>query len=207
MWVLRLRAFSLQPTVWRRGKQLAATSSWLQRLLTLGAYARTVHVDGEARYVYLHARRFWLFVRSRVVPFTAIARVHYEFGALPTSGDRSGRAHDTIEAFRVTLVLHADEERVPLVTFYGSGAAGDLVTLAYGDSLVELEGTQEDDSRRFVTQLCELTGVSLSRPLPRVPDVQGRIWRCAQCARPVPPRPRCQYCGGQPAPEPDLARK
>ncbi|HEX6240745.1 MAG TPA: hypothetical protein VFZ61_07625, partial [Polyangiales bacterium] len=150
---------------------------------------------------YTHERRFWLFVRSRVVPFKAIARVRYEFGELPVALDRTGRAHDTLEAFRVSLELKESEERVPLTTFYGSGAAGDLFTLAYDDSWIDLEGTQADDSRSFVAQLCQLTGVSLARPLLHVCDAEGKRWRCADCMRPVPPRPQCLYCGGAARPE------
>ena len=201
MLVLRLRAFSLQPSVWRRGKQLSATTSWLLRVLTLGAYARTIHVDGEARYIYLHERRFWLFVRSRVVPFKAIARVRYDFGELPILIDRTGRAHDTVEAFRVSLELKESEEQVPLTTFYGSGAAGDLFTLACDDTLLDLEGTQADDSRTFVAQLCELTGVTLAKPPVRLRDEEGKSWSCARCGRSVPPRPRCLYCGGPASPD------
>lgn len=111
-----------------------------------------------------------------MVPFKAIARVRYDFGAVPTAFDRTGRAHDTIEAFKVSLELKESEEQVPLTTFYGSGAAGDLFTLAYDDSLIDLEGTQADDSRAFVAQLCELTGVTLAKPLVRVRDAEGKDW-------------------------------
>lgn len=199
--LLRFRALTLQPRVVRRGGQLAASTSWLLRCLTLGGYARSAHVDGDARYVYLHQRRFWVFVRTRIIRFQEIAHVCFAFSELPVAFDRTGRVHHTFEAFTVALQLNDGEERVPIATFYGSGAAGDLVTLMYDDSLLDLAGTQENDSRSFVAQVCALLGVGLAKPLVRVHDAQGRTWSCTRCTRPLPPRPRCLYCGGDTAPD------
>ena len=90
MLLLRLRVLTLQPRVVRRGKQLAASTSWLLRLLTLGGYTRSAHVDGDARYVYLHERRFWFFVRTRIIRFQQIERVRYGFSEVPVVWQSAG---------------------------------------------------------------------------------------------------------------------
>lgn len=200
MIVLRHKSLSLQPRVRRQGKQLMVTPSWLLQILTLGAYGLTVHVDGEAGYVYIQLRRFWFFSQARVVSFKQIERICYEYYGLPTSWDIFGRVHDELERFRVSLALRGTEERVHVGSFYGEGAAGSLATLLMGDDLFDLAGTQELDSRQFVEQLCALTGATLTGPVKRITDAQGRAWRCHACGRTVAPRPKCLYCGGETAP-------
>jgi hypothetical protein len=90
MLVVHLRALALQPRIRLQGRQLSVGTPWIVRLLTLGAYQRLVHVDGEARYVYLLVRRFWFLVRSRIVPFKDISRIRYAFDDVPTSIDIRG---------------------------------------------------------------------------------------------------------------------
>jgi hypothetical protein len=72
-----------------------------------------------------------------------------------------------------------------------------------GDSMIDLQGTQETDSLHYVNQLCELIGVGLSKPFAPVKDLEGRSWKCASCQRTVPPRRKCFYCGGSAGPHPD----
>jgi len=196
MIVFRLRALTLQPRVQLRGRRLTATTSGLLTWLALGAYALRVHVDGDAQYVHVHKRSFWFFTHSRVVPFKQILRIRYGYDGLPTSWDSFGNIHDEVERFRVSLELHSSEQ-VHLGSFVGEGAAGSFTTLLTGDSLVDLAGTQDLDSRRFVEQLCAITGATLSGPPKRVTDADGRQWFCDACGRAVAPRPKCLYCGGQ----------
>jgi hypothetical protein len=110
--------------------------------------------------------------------------------------DRFGRVHDTIERFSICLELAGSGEQVPIASFVGSGAVGDFATLAMGDSLIDLEGVQQQSSQELVAELCALTGWPLGPPIVKVTDKQGRTYRCVGCGRDVAPRPRCLYCGG-----------
>lgn len=200
MLVVRLALFTLKPRVRRMGKQLiVSTPLWLT-ILTLAAYRRVVHVDGEARYIYFHERSFWWFVGSRVVPFKQISRIVYDYFGVPTDADRRG-VYDEVERFRVAIQLRGSDEQLELARFYGGGAAAvGAEQDPTGQDLLDVQGTQDLDSRQLVEQLCRLTGAPLGSPAPTVTDAQGRRWHCGQCGREVAPQPKCLYCGGPAAP-------
>lgn len=160
MLIVRSPYLSLAPRVRRHGLQLWASTSLLVRVLTLWSYGRHVHVDAEARYVFLLERKLWVLTSTQLVRFRDIAHVSYRFVSVPTTWHWLGRVEDTFESFSVSLKLH-DGRSVLLARFVGEGAAGDLGTLVLGDDLWDFEGAQEDESRLFVAQLCELTGADL----------------------------------------------
>ncbi len=200
MFVLRSRAFSFRPRIERRGGGLSLGTPWLVQLLTLFAYRRDVHVGAATQGIVVVERTFWFRRLVRVIRFRDVRRVTYSFERLRTSWDLFGRAHDQLELFAVGLELHGTGEVVPLARFVGEGARGDISTWLLGDDLVDFAGTQEDESRVLVTELCRRIGVGLG------PDEHGALrrtgpeWLCGGCGRRVAPRPKCLYCGGDAKP-------
>jgi hypothetical protein len=163
---------------------------------------RTVSIDQEKRLIQVFGTRVWFFKNYRRIKFDEVEHIAYKYSSTWTSWNWRGEAHDLIEIFTVGLKLKASDEIVPLGSFVGEGAVGDFSTWLMGDSLFDVAGTQDDDSRSLVTQLCELLQVPLGHAA-RAPvnDSQGRAWRCESCGRFVAPKPKCLYCGGTTGPE------
>ena len=188
---------SLSPQVWCEGDHLYARTSLLLQTLGIFSYARTVHVDRAAKYVYIDTRYLWGLRSSTVIPFRKVERLEYRFGSVPTSATIGGHIPDQVERFRVELVLD-DGEHVPLFSFRGEGSAmTGAVGVLWGDSIADFSGDQETTSRAYVDLLQQYLGVSLGG-VPRLADAAGRTWACRSCERPAPPRPgKCLYCGGE----------
>jgi hypothetical protein len=201
VFVLRSSHFSLKPRVRRAGQLLEVSTPTLLRVLTAFAFQRNVSIDLRKQTVYVFTTAAWFFSTHRRLKFEEIEHVAYSFGSVWTSWDWLRRVHDLIETFTIGLKLKDSAEVVHITSYIGQGAAGDISTWMMGDNLIDLAGTQEDDSRHFVKELCETLQTSLSPPAPPPKaDSQGRTWTCAACGRAVAPRPTCLYCGGNTGP-------
>ncbi len=200
MFVQRSRFFTVRPRIERLGRQLSISTPWLVQVLTAFAYRREVRVDGATQTIAIDERSFWFRRRLQLMRFRDVARVTYSFASAPTSWDFLGRAHDRVESFNVGIELHGSSEVVHITRFVGEGAVGSVSTWLLGDDLVDIEGTQEDESRVLVTELCERIGVGLGPTLQPVVDEGGRAWVCSRCGRRVAPKPKCLYCGGDAGP-------
>lgn len=196
MFVLRSKYFGTGPSIRRSGEHIWITTHPLVRLLSMFSYVRRVHVDGSAGYVFLTERKFWLSRSSRTIPFKHVAGVRYTHGEVPTSWNIRGAIHDTVETFSIGLQLHDSGEVVSVARFSGEGSAGDAGTLLLGDDLLDFEGTQDSESRALVENLLEVIGVELSGSRSPAVPLGGLRWACLDCGRPVPPQPKCLYCGG-----------
>ena len=199
MSVIRIQSsiYSTGPSFHYDGNRLVARTRWWHQLLTLWGYSRRLIVDKQTGWFDLSVRRFWFFKTHHTLRFNRITHVDFEFGSIATAVDHRGRAMDSLERFSVTVVLDTGE-RLDLFGFAGDGANMRGVSgLMLGDSLVDYEGTQEDDSRAFVRSLCDAGAFSLGPKLEVHRDEQGRRIRCTTCHKPNPPRRKnCQYCGG-----------
>jgi hypothetical protein len=200
MFVQRSRFFTVRPRIERSGRLLSIVTPWLLQVLTAFAYRREVRVDGVTQTIAIDERAFWFVRRLRLVRFRDVARVTYSFSSATTSWDFLGRAHDRVESFTLGVELQGSSEVVRIARFVGEGAVGSVSTWLLGDDLVDIEGTQEDESRALVTELCERIGVGLGPTLQPVVDESGRSWNCRRCGRRVAPKPKCLYCGGDAAP-------
>lgn len=196
--IVRSAIFTLTPRVARVGAVLTVTTSLPARILMGFSSARTVTIDAKKRLIHILGIRAWFFKSYRRLNFDEVEHVVYKYSSTWTSWSWHGEVHDLIEMFTVGVKLKASEEVVSIGRFVGEGAVGDFSTWMRGDSLVDVAGTQDDDSRSLVTELCELLAVPLG-PAAREPvkDPQGRAWRCESCGRLVAPRPKCLYCGGK----------
>lgn len=159
MFVLRWPFASYGPTVRRSGNQLWIRTPRLLQAWALGSYRREVHVDGDARFVFVDERRLWFFTKRTTVPFKKIRQISYRYRAWPTAWSILGHVHDEVERFEIGLLLEG--MRVPMVVaaYRGEGAVGGVDTWLTGDDLFDVEGTQADDSRRLVRHLTEILPV------------------------------------------------
>ena len=201
MFVLRSSLFSLKPRVRRSGELLEVTTPALMRALTAFAFQRTVSIDSRKRTVYVFKTTAWFFSTHRRLKFEDVEYVAYSFDSIWTSWDWLGRVHGLVEMFTVGLKVKDSTEVVRIARYLGQGAAGDISTWMMGDDLIDAAGTQAEDSRLFVKELCDALQVSLGPPMLRPStDSNGRAWKCSTCGRTVAPKPTCLYCGGTTGP-------
>lgn len=177
------------------------------RVASAFSYRRSVTIDRRRLTVRVLETRGWFFTTLRQLRFDDIDHISYAFSSFWTSWDWLGRPHDVLESFTVSLRLKTSEE-LRVARFFGEGAAGDLSTWLMGDDLIDFAGTQEDESRQFVTTLREMLPVPFGpRTLPPKAGPDGRTWRCDACGRIVAPKPTCLYCGGTTGPSGDAAAR
>lgn len=198
MFSLRVSLLVARPRLRFGPDELVVVTSWIVRLISAFSYNMEIRANRRAQVVFLEETKFWFLLKRRVVRFRDIDHVKYSFRDAPTSWDLLGRIHDTVESFTVGLALKDSTEVIAVARFAGEGAAGGVSTWLLGDDLLDLEGTQADDSRRFVEELCKILDVSLGPAALEPPtDEHGMRWRCTTCCRSVPPKLRCLYCGGE----------
>jgi hypothetical protein len=192
----RSRLLSVAPRVVTGTGWMLASTHPLWVLLSFGSYRRQLHVDGNQQRLWLRERAFW---RTRVtqIAFDTIDHIEYVYQGMGTSfiwtsnaGRLGVRTADNLERFGVSLKLK-NGESLQLFSFLGEGAVFTGVSGALlGDSWVDLEGAQEDESRAFVTELQRLTSLRLGPAL-----LQPDGPRCAACGRANARRSKCLYCG------------
>jgi hypothetical protein len=197
--------FSLGPKVWMSGGRLFARASLALRALSFFSHDRKVVVDPAASVVRIFTRYAWIVFRGRRIPFSKIECVDYRYGGVGRSwGLTPGglRGTDAIDIFTVQLVLRDSGVHVDLFSFVGEGAAmtGVSGVLLGTDTLVDLQGDQEDASRNYVELLSRLIGVPIGRPVAwRSKAVQqGLMTNCLRCGQTIPiDREHCLYCGAE----------
>jgi len=154
---------ALAPKVWWEGECLHARTSRALIAITLGTVHKEAVVDPVHREVVVRTRTAWFFAEERVIPFDAISHISYGYGGLVTSFSMFGQAHDGVESYSVTLVLH-DRDEVRLFSFAGAGSQNTgVMGVLMGDDLVDVQGDQQAKSLGYVDALMELTGKGLSK--------------------------------------------
>jgi hypothetical protein len=186
---------SISPQLWWEHETLWIRTSRLLQVLGLGSYARTVAVCPKMKRIEITTRRLWFWTSARIIAFEDIAYLLYEFGSVGTDWVASrttfSRA-DQLESFRIGLGLRSKEE-LWLTAFRGEGSVPTgALGVVFGDSLIDLQGDQEDQSRSLIDWLEKLTGAPLGRPLLD----RGAIKVCAKCGRAGDPDALRCTCGG-----------
>ncbi len=152
------RFLSLCPRIRKEEDRLVASTPWRLRLLTMGAYLRTVVVDPDRKQIVIRRRLLWFIVRKRRVPFDAVRGVTYGYRDM-TPGGSWMWAHDSSDLFHVGLKLDS-LDKVHLFSFFGDGTFhndGPLPDWLYWDNyLFDMSGTQERESRAFVELLSKM---------------------------------------------------
>ena len=140
--------------------------AWRVRLLLLGLVYRKVVIDPAKRVVAVSSRSLWLFRKEHKIPFAQIDAVTY--GYEDASPDQIlSFAHDSFDWFTVGLRMK-DRSEIRLFNFVGEGSFindGPLPDWMYWDqSLFDVSGSQQKESRVFVDLLSKIIGVSVVRP-------------------------------------------
>ena len=198
---INVRLLTLNPKLWIAQGRLHARTAFLVRLLALFSYDRQVILNPRTRLITVERRALWLLQTRRTIPFARVECITYRFRRLITSWSWWVGTTDQLEIFTIRLVLRDPKETVTLLRFSGEGSlrTGWCGVLLGGDSIVELSGTQEEDSRAYVSILARVIGAPLGRrPIEPVRDERGNTYACVQCTRNNPPTlSRCQYCGAE----------
>jgi hypothetical protein len=196
----RTSALSFVPRVVVADNWLMARTHRLWSVLSLGSYQRMLRVDARSERLWLRKRLWWRPV-TREVAFAEIDHIAYRFAPFVTEFFASGRdgrltleSADQLERYTLELVLLSGEI-LPLFSFVGEGAVmtGALGVLL-GDEWLDMEGTQDEDSRALVRHLMRLTGLGLGpRDLREMAKRLGS--RCSHCGQLSTRRTKCLYCG------------
>jgi hypothetical protein len=160
-----LSVLSICPRVAKQRGRLIASSAWRFRVLTLGLLQRQVIVDPKEQVVIIRRRVGWFFRQMRRIRFSWIKAIGY--GYSDVSGNSTWTVwgtYKTADNFTVQLKLHGGDD-VHLFYFYGEGPlnnAGPLPDWFYWDDyLLDLSGTQAQESRTFVELLSRMTGAPI----------------------------------------------
>lgn len=195
LWVTSSSLLSISPQVWFEHGAFHVKTSRLLQVLGLGSYARAVAIDPGMKRIEIVTRYLWGARSQRIIPFSDIAYLLYEFKSIGTSWSITPRTFDRadqLESYRIGVGLYSKEE-VRLAAFRGEGSVRTgLIGVIGGDSIIDHEGTQGDESRSVIDILQNMIGCPLGRPLLD----RGSIRVCGSCGRAgEPTTPRCA-CGG-----------
>ena len=199
---LSLPELAISPRVWREGPALHARTRTFYRLLTAFGYDRHLIVDPTSRRVTLTIRRYWAFGSRETLCFDDVTALEYRYASLPTAFGVTLRGlqwTDSVNWYVVSLALRTSREPIVLFRFAGEGAewtgwSGGLL----GDELLDVQGTQEIESREFVDRLRRLLNVPMRSRMERMVSKAfvGRVMPCPHCERSISvTAPRCTYCG------------
>lgn len=154
---------AIKPKVSLANGKLIACSCRLIQILWLLSYCKSVVADQAARKVTITTRFLWGIRLKKEIPFERIKAVGYGYKGAATSWSMWGETTDSIDTFKVMLVLRNPFERVPVFNFTGEGAnfTGWRGVVLHGDEMVDYSGDQEETSRNYVMMLKEFIGVPL----------------------------------------------
>jgi len=191
------------------GPHFVATDTWLMArthrfwtALSLFSYERVLRVDATSRLIALRERRGWR-TRWTQLSIDEVDHIAYGYHSITTdlsTTSRNGRlgidTADQVDNYSIELVLKVGDP-VPLFSFIGEGATmSGVLGVLMGDSLIDFEGKQDEESRVFVRQLMRVTGLGLGPSLPQeLADRRGT--RCPRCNQLNVPRTSCLYCGAE----------
>ncbi|WP_435020852.1 hypothetical protein TA3x_002056 [Tundrisphaera sp. TA3] len=164
----RSRWLSTGPFVAGGEDFVLARSSRMARVLMLGSSSRFVLADRREKAILIRSRTFWCVRRSRRIPFGQVRQVLYDLTDL-NPHTALGLCGDSVESFTVGLRL-VDDEVVRLFRFVGDGTYRQgwdlprwLAWATFLERLLDVSGTQEEDSKDFLGRLARLLQVEIAR--------------------------------------------
>ncbi|HPD47850.1 MAG TPA: hypothetical protein P5279_04470 [Anaerohalosphaeraceae bacterium] len=163
LFVLRLPGLAMGPAFKMKDGQLRSRSSLLFCATTLGLYFKRAIVDPQAKVVRIRRRVLWFLAFEREIPFSHIARIDYAYRETVSRSIWSRHMYSLLDNFTVSLVLHDSDKWVKLWSFVGEGSGEPCLASCRVGPLIDLEGSQEEDSLYFVELLQYFTGKPLTR--------------------------------------------
>jgi len=156
------RFLSLCPRIWIEHGILRIRTNLMAQLLSLFSICREVRFHKTARTVEIQCRSWWLLHRHRQIRFDDIARIIYLATGVPTSFAWLIGTIDEWECYSVGLKLTSGEH-VHLFRFAGEDAVDTgWWGVLWGDDVLDLTGTQYEESRGLIDLLCAMTGKTLT---------------------------------------------
>ena len=194
----QLSFLTLRPSIHEQRDSVVIRTGFLAGLFSLFLNTRQVEISPARQTVMFSYRRAYFFTSRTQLDFADVWYVDYSFGAMGTdwgwTASGVGR-HDQVESFTIALVTR-DERTHTVCAFRGEGSActGWTGVLLGGDSLVDLAGTQDKESRKLAHYLAGLLGVTIGKPL----DAIATMAKCPACGRPTARcKAKCLYCGAE----------
>jgi len=192
------RLLSMAPKVIVTDSEVSIRDNLLGRILRCFFSSRNVLVASPAKQVTIKERRWWLFTTTYVLDFSEIDYLDYDAAEYTTSigfNFRSFQSQDSLERFTVALVTK-DEGYYELCNYVGEGSVenGWYGVIMGGDNMLDLAGTQQQDSRNFVNLLCDRIGIQIGKSYDLSSNMDTIV--CPSCSREVAAHShRCLYCG------------
>jgi hypothetical protein len=193
---LEFTSLTLRPRVAVASDSIVVETSGLLRFLSGFSYCYRVEIQLDRKRVLVHERSFYVLERRSEVAFADLWYLDYSFASVGTDWGLSlgwlGRT-DQAESFTISLVTR-DEVVHPVGAFRGEGsvASGWAGVLLGGDSIVDVSGTQQDESRAFAETLARRLGIPIGKLLKDV----ARMATCTSCGRVTSLyKTKCLYCG------------
>ncbi len=187
---------TLRPRVREEPPLLVITTGFLSMCLTLGCKRRRVELDTLRKEIRLKNRYMWFVSQEETLPFDTLSHLEYTYDSLPTSIGFSAAGlgrQDEIDIFTISVVNH-DGREFKLCSYRGEGAVctGWTGVLLGDDSILDVSGTQEGESRQLVNMIKAITGLPIGKPL--LEDIPKK--KCPYCDREVAEfAVKCIYCG------------
>jgi len=197
-----LSSLTIRPVIIKTPYSVIFKNNFLLRLATLFLYTRSVEINKRSRTVLLNERWFYIFPRVVSLRFEELSHLDYKYISSGTSwgllwgnaGPELGR-YDSVESFSIKAVTKTGHE-YPLCIFVGEGSecTGWGGIIMGRDEIIDLAGTQSEESRTLVSYLSTFIGIPLTRPL----SIPEKITVCPGCRHTIPRKsPRCIYCGAR----------
>jgi hypothetical protein len=157
-----MRLFSIRPRVGKRDCRIVAKTAWRLRILLIGLAVREVEIDPQAEIIRLKSRYLWFLHRHHVFPYGDIEAIIY--GYHDNVLGASWSAHESSDWFNVGLRL-VDGKEIHLFHFIGDGTFTNNSMfpdwMYWGERFLDVEGSQERESRAFVELLSTMVGVQV----------------------------------------------
>jgi hypothetical protein len=156
---------SIAPRISKRDDKLVASTSLVGLLVSLTLLYREIVVDPKQEIITIRCRFLWFFKTRTQVRFSDVAAISYDYENWNLISGM-GFTGDSLDCFSVKLGLH-NGKYLHLFRFFGAGTFENRDGLYpdwvyWDDYLLDVSGSQEEDSRAYVNLLQHLLDVPLA---------------------------------------------
>ncbi|MCB2153871.1 hypothetical protein KQI84_03225 [bacterium] len=151
---LQIPFLSTGPKVTVENNVLVARTSTIFSIISLGLCLKSLRADPQRRVVTFRRVFFWVFAKTREIPFDQVKEVHYRYENMHPFA--SFTAADSIDCYTVILEFHNRDE-VTLFRWMGEGEFSNESLwpdwMYWEEILLDVEGTQKKESLAFFEAL------------------------------------------------------
>lgn len=160
------KTLSFGPSYSVTGSYFIAKTCFSKKLLSFFSYERRLLMDKQSKMIRLSVKKWWFNHEVIELPFSRVRGILYNFKDHGTSWSVTpfwmGRT-DSVEFFSISLVLKDPRSTLALFSFAGEGSAstGLRGVILGGDDIVDIRGSQENDSLEFLKNISKFLGVGV----------------------------------------------